>query len=86
VIVNLCEYVIEREKEKENKKEKKEKEEQAGTTETGGLTDGARIAFVPGIHPGTNVIPHLYRIVCTGWIPSINEGFQPVQMSVSLVI
>jgi hypothetical protein len=25
---------------------------------------------------------HLYQMVCTGWIPSTNEGYQPVQMSI----
>jgi hypothetical protein len=25
------------------------------------------------------VTSHLYRIVCTGWIPGTNEGYHPVQ-------
>jgi hypothetical protein len=80
VIVNICEYAVEREKEKENKKRKKEKEEHTGTVETDGLTDDAWDRL------GTNVIPHLYRMLCTGWIPGTNEGFQPAQMSVFPVV
>jgi hypothetical protein len=42
VIVNICEYAVEREKEKENKKEKKRK---GGTYGDGGnrWTDGRRV-------------------------------------------
>jgi hypothetical protein len=35
-------------------------------------------AFVTGISPGRNALPHLYRMVCTGWILGTNEGYQPV--------
>jgi hypothetical protein len=35
------------------------------------------ITFVPGGIPNTNGIPHLHRMVCTGWIPT-NEGYQLV--------
>jgi hypothetical protein len=36
--------------------------------------------------PGTNAKPHLYRMVCTSWIPGTNESYQPVQMSVFPVV
>jgi hypothetical protein len=28
----------------------------------------------------TNAKPYLYQVVCTGWIPSRNKGYQPVQI------
>jgi hypothetical protein len=43
-------------------------------------------AFVLGISPGTNAQPQLYQMVCTGWMPGTYEGYQPVQMSVLLVV
>jgi hypothetical protein len=42
--------------------------------------------FVPGISPGTNAPPHLYRMLCTGSIRSTNEGYEPVQMHVFPVV
>jgi hypothetical protein len=36
----------------------------------------------PGRIPSTDVSPHLYRIVCNSWIPSLNEGSCPVQIVV----
>jgi hypothetical protein len=39
-----------------------------------------------GISPGTNAHPQLYQMVCTGWMPSTYEVYQPVQMSVLLVV
>jgi hypothetical protein len=50
-------------------------------TEGGRWRDGEE-AFVPGISPGTNVPPHLYRRTYTGSITGTNEGYEPVQMSI----
>jgi hypothetical protein len=36
--------------------------------------------FVLDISIGTNAQPHLYWMVCTGWIPHINVGYQLIQM------
>jgi hypothetical protein len=43
-------------------------------------------AFVPSISPGTNAQPHLYQMVCIGWIPNTNVGYQLVQMHFFLAV
>jgi hypothetical protein len=74
----------EKEKTKKRKRKRKENEEGNGRVMT---VDGCgRSIFVPGGIPGTNVIPHLYIMVCTGWIADTNEDYQPVQMSVFPVV
>jgi hypothetical protein len=77
VVVNLCEYVIEREKAKE----------QTGMAETE-VADGRRVGQhlyrVSG--PVQMLSPHLYHIVCTGWITSANEGSHKVQIAIFLVV
>jgi hypothetical protein len=42
-----------------------------------GGTAGDRQLTSPG---GTNVILHLYQMLCTGSIPGTNEGYEQVQM------
>jgi hypothetical protein len=43
-------------------------------------------AFVLGISPGTNALPHLYRMLCTGSITDTNEGYEPVKMPIFPVV
>jgi hypothetical protein len=52
-----------------NKKEKEKEQRKRKRKGDGQRTAAAAFTFVPGGIPSTNVMSHLYRMVCTGWIP-----------------
>jgi hypothetical protein len=77
---------------KEKKRKEKVKEGKEGSrgaktfVPVGNTTRYKCEAFVPGISPGTNTPPHLYKMLFTGSIPGTNEGYEPVQIPVFPVV